>query len=177
MLSTHRRIAPTNEPHALLHRHLDFHQRDHLLHGTRLRHILQPRCETILRPRSSRAALALLKASLFLQLFLNGALLCTIVGLHFSREVSTTHRRKVLLLLFVLTTLVCMRNVFCTVQAFAASGSSIWIHEAYFWVFEGVAMLVFTGLFHVMHPAKYIEMGAESGCGEAGQTEPTGEED
>jgi len=140
-------------------------------------------CSTYFNPDAKRSsikpALALVKASLFLQLVPNAAMLCILVAVFIVRrnnvnntDTAAGHRRQLQMLvlsLFGLTTLMILRNVFRTVQIFASSLSGIWTEEAYFWVFEGCVMVCFTALFHVLHPAKYVSLGygtgQNAGCG------------
>ena len=61
---------------------------------------------------------------------------------------------------YVLMALIVICNIWRTAQIFAKPTSSLWTSEAYFWVFEAILMLTYTAIFHVMHPAKYISMGA-----------------
>jgi len=138
-------------------------------------------CSTYFNPDAKAStissALALLKASLLLQLSLNGAVLCLLVVVLGSKLRKITgddnamghHQsmRTLLFLSFALTVLMVVRNIFRTVQIFASPLSAIWTNEAYFWVFEASVMVCFSTLFHVMHPAKYLSLG--SGCGQAGR--------
>ncbi len=64
---------------------------------------------------------------------------------------------------YVLIALVIICNIYRTVQIFAGPGSRLWTSEVYFWVFEAVVMLLYTAIFHVMHPAKYISLGYGTG--------------
>ncbi|KIW92708.1 uncharacterized protein Z519_06556 [Cladophialophora bantiana CBS 173.52] len=102
---------------------------------------------------------ALLKASLFLQLALNGAFACVLVNLLFRRNATANRRRGLLLSMFVLIALICVRNVFRTIQLFVSPRSPLWTNEAYFWVFESCAMLCYTVLFHTLHLGKYAPPG------------------
>ncbi|KAK5046941.1 hypothetical protein LTR84_007295 [Exophiala bonariae] len=101
-----------------------------------------------------KSGLALIKASLFLQLFMNTVfiyLLWTTRTQQQTREHTVTTT-----VLLVLICLVIVRNIFRTVQIFASPLSQLWMKEVYFWIFEACIMLVFTTLFHVMHPAKIL---------------------
>ena len=141
-------------------------------------------CATYFNPdakhSSVRPALALLKASLFLQLVPNAAVLCILVAVFLVRRKNTQVteagaglRRPLhmfVLSLLILMSLMVVRNVFRTVQIFSSSLSKIWTDEVYFWVFEGAVMVCFTALFHILHPAQYVSLGygtgQTAGCGQ-----------
>ncbi|OAP64581.1 hypothetical protein AYL99_00553 [Fonsecaea erecta] len=106
-----------------------------------------------------RSALALLKASLFLQLVPNGASVCVLLHLLFRQDSNAVRCRTLLLSLFVLMALVFLRNAFRTIQLFVSARSPLWTDEVYFWVFEGCVMLCYTVLFHALHPGKFAHMG------------------
>lgn len=114
------------------------------------------------------AGLALVKASLFLQLAPNTAYLTIMALLKYrqkSRYMPAEYRRDrkitiVTYTLYVLMGLIVVRNIFRTIQIFEPPTSGWWTSEVYFWIFEACVMLAFTVVFHVMHPAKYLEMRA-----------------
>ncbi|KEF50955.1 uncharacterized protein A1O9_12994 [Exophiala aquamarina CBS 119918] len=107
-----------------------------------------------------KSGLALIKASLILQLFMNAAF---IYILWVSRNQQQTRERTIAtVVLLALMCLVIVRNLFRTVQIFASPLSQLWVKEVYFWIFEACIMLAFTTLFHVMHPAKILRIS----CGE-----------
>ncbi|OAL38003.1 hypothetical protein AYO20_02836 [Fonsecaea nubica] len=118
-----------------------------------------------------RSALALLKASLFLQLAPNAAFLYVLLRWLWSLvrrrngdvdvAVAAARHRPFLSVLLALMALVCVRNVFRTVQLFVSPRSPLWTAEAYFWVFEGAVMLGYTVLFHVAHPGRLVPTGLE----------------
>jgi hypothetical protein len=129
-------------------------------------------------PSTVRSALALLKASLFLQLFLNIAVLVFLflvlsLGHKLDKHrnnAETTHRvgATVLLASFVLMQLIVARNVFRTVQLFESPVGPIWTEEAYYWVLEPATMVCFSIIFHVLHPAKAMSWEGVYECGRAG---------
>lgn len=107
-----------------------------------------------------KSGLALIKASLILQLFMNAAFLCI---LWITRTQQQTRERIITTFVFLaLMGLIIVRNLFRTIQIFASPLSQLWLKEVYFWIFEACIMLAFTTLFHVMHPAKILRIG----CGE-----------
>ncbi|ETI24475.1 hypothetical protein G647_03844 [Cladophialophora carrionii CBS 160.54] len=143
-------------------------------------------CATYFDPDAKRSslssALALLKASLFLQLSINAAVLCILVVVFLSRRTDRSNSGGLLtqdavgqrgprsshifvVSLLGLTALLVVRNVFRTVQVFMAPLSGIWVEEAYFWVFDASVMMCFTGLFHVVHPARFVSLGYACGLG------------
>lgn len=134
-------------------------------------------CATYFNPDATQSsissALALTKASLLLQLAINGAVLCILVVVLITRRKATDDAernrsaRMLVFSLLVLMALLVVRNVFRTIQIFASPLSEAWTIEAYFWVFEGSVMVCYTALFHVLHPAKYVTMGY--GCGQTGR--------
>ncbi|KIW29147.1 uncharacterized protein PV07_04983 [Cladophialophora immunda] len=105
------------------------------------------------------SSLALLKASLFLQLAPNGAFICLLLLLLFRQDANAARRRALLMSSFVLMALICVRNLFRTIQLFSSPRSRPWTDEAYFWVFEGCVMLSYTVLFHVLHLGKFVPTG------------------
>ncbi|KAH0840677.1 hypothetical protein FOPE_05979 [Fonsecaea pedrosoi] len=106
-----------------------------------------------------RSALALLKASLFLQLAPNAAFL--FVLFRWLWLLVAARHRPFLSALLALMALIFVRNVFRTVQLFVSPRSPLWTAEAYFWVFEGAVMLGYTVLFHVFHPGRLVPTGLE----------------
>ncbi|EXJ60674.1 hypothetical protein A1O7_04827 [Cladophialophora yegresii CBS 114405] len=153
-------------------------------------------CATYFDPAAKRSAitsaLALLKASLFLQLSLNAVVLCVLVvvfmnwrngrsnGSHRGisglltedadavggRRGPTARSSHIFVVsLLGLTVLLVVRNVFRTVQVFMSPLSGVWVDEAYFWVFEACVMVCFSGWFHVVHPARYVSLGYACGLG------------
>jgi RTA1 like protein len=115
------------------------------------------------------SGLALIKASLFLQLIFNAAFVGILVLLQHRQNIGYHQRDQkittVMLTLYALIGLILVRNVFRTVQIFVSPLSPLWTVEAYFWVFEACVMLAYTTLFHVMHPAKYLTGWCTSGRG------------
>ncbi|KIX02299.1 uncharacterized protein Z518_08239 [Rhinocladiella mackenziei CBS 650.93] len=127
---------------------------------------------TYFNPRASENAissgLALIKASLFLQLFLNGAfiyILTLVQKRQTARNLSHYQRDRAIAALTLLTMmgmiLVC--NIFRTVQIFVSPTSSLWTAEVFFWVFDACMLLSFTVVFHVMHPGKFLSVNS-GGC-------------
>lgn len=117
------------------------------------------------KPGQVKAGLALIKASLFLQLAPNIAYLAIMALLTYrqkSRYMPSEYRhdRKTTIVtytLYVLMGLIVVRNIFRTIQIFEPPTSGWWTSEVYFWIFEACVMLAFSVVFHVMHPAKYLE--------------------
>jgi hypothetical protein len=118
---------------------------------------------------SVRSGLALLKASLIIQLFLNVAFI-TVVAIFYRRcssegtfQQSEGQRIKIgTIALCISTAWVLVRNLFRTAQIFLPSDSPAWTAEAYFWVFDATPMIAYTVLLHILHPAKYFQM--QGGC-------------
>jgi len=108
------------------------------------------------------SGLALIKASLILQLALNFMFLGV---LYFSQVWrNATERMTILLPFSALMGFVIVRNVFRTVQIFVSPLSPLWTQEVYFWLFDACMTAAYTVLFHVMHPAKHLD--SEGGaCG------------
>jgi len=115
------------------------------------------------------SGLALLKASLIMQLFLN-VFFITIAAIFYCRCSSKgilqqSGGRSIKIVTFTLSisiALALVRNIFRTVQIFLPSDSPAWTAESYFWVFDAIPMLAFTLLLHALHPGKYIQI--ENDC-------------
>lgn len=128
---------------------------------------------------SITAGLALLQASLVIQLFLNIAFISIITIFYhrcFSKGIFQQnwerHSRFLLISLYISATLILYRNIFSTVQIFLPSNSPAWTVEAYFWVFDASPMLAYTMLLHFMHPAKYFPtQSGRSACSASSPTE------
>lgn len=111
---------------------------------------------------SSSSGLALVQASLILQLALNVMFLG---ALYFSRVWESAAERITILLPFsTLIGLILVRNIFRTVQIFVSPLSPLWTQQAYFWVFEAAVTAALTLLLHIMHPAQYIDSSREGCC-------------
>lgn len=109
------------------------------------------------------SGLAMLQASLVMQLFLNFAFIVTIAILYrywYSQVVfqpNAEQRAKTLINIFLISiTLLLIRNIFSTTQSFLPSNSAAWTVEAYFWVFEVTPLLAYAAFFLVLYPAKYL---------------------
>jgi len=128
---------------------------------------------------TTSSGLALLKASLVIQLFLNIAFISIITVFYcqpFSKsnpQQSSERRIKLLIIsLYISVTLILICNLFSTVQLFLRSDSPAWTVEAYFWVFNATPMLVYTIFLNIMHPAKYFEtQSCRSACDAPGSAE------
>lgn len=123
------------------------------------------------------SGLALIKASLILQLFLNVVFVCLLalyqpspkLRLGLERQAGLSHSRTanittIMLTFDVLIGLILIRNIFRTVQIFTSPRSELWTNEAYFWVFEPVVMLAYSVVWHLMCPAKDLPLGATTCC-------------
>jgi hypothetical protein len=113
---------------------------------------------------SVRSGLALLKASLIMQLFLNVAFIAVIATFYHRCSSQGIFRRSeeqstkiISIALCISTTWILVRNVFRTAQIFLPSDSPAWTAEAYFWVFDATPMMAYTVLLHILHPAKYFQ--------------------
>jgi hypothetical protein len=114
---------------------------------------------------SVSAGLALLKASLIMQLFLNVTFIA-IIGIFHRRyssqgifQQSGERRIKIVTVtLCISVAWILVRNLFSTIQIFLPSNSPVWTAEAYFWVFDATPMLAYTVFLHILHPAKYFQI-------------------
>ncbi|RMZ84873.1 hypothetical protein DV738_g252, partial [Chaetothyriales sp. CBS 135597] len=116
------------------------------------------------------AGLRCLQASQVLQLVFNVALLAAFTllrrkhGVQF-RPASEDHRvATALTTLALLTSFLLIHNGFRTLQIFASPHSGMWLAEVLVWVLEGTTMVIFTGLFHIMHPALYLDLHSDLQC-------------
>ena len=125
------------------------------------------------------SGLALIKASLILQLFLNVVFVCLLalyqpspkLRLGLERQAGLSHSRTanittIMLTFDVLIGLILIRNIFRTVQIFTSPRSELWTNEAYFWVFEPTVILAYSVIWHLMSPAKDLSSGATMCCNE-----------
>ena len=110
-----------------------------------------------------RSNLAVLKASLILQLFLNVVAIAILASVYRQSAAKGDLPRRVArpvrivhLSLSIAVAMVLVRNLFRTVQIFSPPDSPTWTVEAYFWVFDATPMLAYTVVFHALHPAKYL---------------------
>lgn len=113
----------------------------------------------------------LLQASLFLFFFINIVFLALLAVWQYrqttryrSELIGSARVRVLVRTLYLLQGLIVVRNVFRTVQMFAAPASAAWMREGYFWVFEVLALVLFNLVWHLRHPARYIPMD-RAGCG------------
>jgi RTA1 like protein len=109
------------------------------------------------------SGLALLKASLVIQLFLNVAFIAIVAFFHHRCssngifQQSGERSTKFLTTTFYLfMAWIVVSDLFNTIQIFLPSSSSAWTTEAYFWVFSATPMLICTALLHILPPAKYF---------------------
>ena len=122
---------------------------------------------------TATSGLALIKASLIIQLFLNASFIialsvfyrrCKFSGIFQQRDGRSL--QIVLVTLCVCITLVVIRNLFRSAQIFLPSGSTAWTTQAFFWVFEAVPMLAYMAILNIMHPGRYLGAGIVAGaCG------------
>jgi hypothetical protein len=123
------------------------------------------------------SGLALIKASLIIQLFLNAVFVCLLAvyqyrpNLRFGPQHQAEHSQfrtvnitKIVLTLYVLVGLILIRNIFRTVQTFTSPRSGLWTDEAYFWVFEPTVILTYSVIWHLICPAKDLCLGARACC-------------
>lgn len=110
-----------------------------------------------------RSSLAVLKASLVLQLFLNAIAVAVLASAYRPGAAQGDLPRRrvwrvqiVRLSLSIAVTMILIRNLFRTVQIFSPPESPIWTAEAYFWAFDATPMLAYTAVFHALHPAEYF---------------------
>lgn len=119
---------------------------------------------SVFSPESSNSTvnsgLQLLQASLILQLCLNVGIV--LIFLAFRHRVSSrgisqigVEAQQEIYDIYVLVTLVIIRNIFRTVQIFMPSDSPIWTAEAYFWVLDALPMLAYTLLLNLLNPGRY----------------------
>jgi hypothetical protein len=102
-----------------------------------------------------RSGLALIKASLILQLFQNVVFVGILVPSLFRRQ----QQQQQLILYFCfcfLIALILERNIFRMVQIFRLPRSRLWTEEVYFWVFEASVMVAYTSILHIIRPAYYL---------------------
>jgi heme/copper-type cytochrome/quinol oxidase subunit 2 len=109
------------------------------------------------------SSLAVLKASLILQLFLNVVAVAVLASIYRPGAAKGVQppgeARRVRIVgisLSIALTMILVRNLFRTVQSFLPPDSPAWTVEAYFWVFDATPMLAYTAVFHALHPAKYF---------------------
>ncbi|KAK7897045.1 hypothetical protein LTR67_004933 [Exophiala xenobiotica] len=123
------------------------------------------------------SGLALIKASLILQLFLNAVFVCLLAvyqyrsNLRLGPQQQAEHSQSrtmnittVILTLYVLIGLILIRNIFRTVQIFTSPRSGLWTNEVYFWVFEPTVILAYSVIWHLTCPAKDLCLGATACC-------------
>ncbi|KAK5445282.1 hypothetical protein LTS15_010063 [Exophiala xenobiotica] len=125
-----------------------------------------------------RSGLALIKASLTLQLFLNAVFVCLLavyqyrpnlrLGPQHQAEHQAEHSQSrtvtIILTLYVLIGLILIRNIFRTVQIFTSPRSGLWTDEAYFWVFEPTVILTYSVIWHLICPAEDLCLRARACC-------------
>jgi RTA1 like protein len=114
-------------------------------------------------PGAVRSGLALLKASLVLQIFFSVVFIGILILFH--RRCSAANgfddnrnknARTAIFALYASATLILVRNIFRTVQIFSSPQSPAWTAEAYFWVFDATLLLVATLILNVWHPGKLL---------------------
>ena len=107
------------------------------------------------KPGTVASGLALIKASLILQIVMDVGMLGVLYLLH--RRSQWTHEQIMIgVAFFAMVGLVFVRTLFRTIQIFLSPLSPLWIDEVYFWVFEACLMLAFTTLCHIMHPGTLL---------------------
>ena len=123
------------------------------------------------------AGIAIIKASLILQLFLFLAFVSVIV-LFFTRSqragVLSGKFRQVLIAMFISSALITVRNIYRIVETFEGPDGYVMKREAFLYVFDGVTMLVNAVLWNVMHPARLLPGDARVFLCKDGVTERRG---
>lgn len=111
---------------------------------------------------SAKAGLALLQASLVLQLFFNVVFIGILAVFHrrcFTAKVFHEGRDKTMkplaFTLYASATLILVRNIFRTVQLFSPLHSPAWKVEAFFWIFDATPLLICTLVLNFWHPGKF----------------------
>ncbi|KIX94704.1 uncharacterized protein Z520_09394 [Fonsecaea multimorphosa CBS 102226] len=135
-------------------------------------------CATYLSPEGRSpddlaSGLRLIKAALFLQLFLN-LLLVIILKVWLIRLCIRRRQRaremhglprdvgKVVAVLVFLLGLIILTNVFRTGQIYAKPTSRLWTNEGWFWGFVVAPLVLYSAAWHLMHPGQLISQ-RESG--------------
>lgn len=124
------------------------------------------------------SSLAVLKASLILQLFLNVVAVAVLASIYrpgATQGVLPPRKawrvRIAGISLSIALALVLVRNLFRTVQIFLPPSSPAWTVEGYFWVFDATPMLAYTAVFHALHPAKYLSTQRDGSAAATTSTE------
>lgn len=109
------------------------------------------------------SGIALLKASIVIQLFLNVAFIAILAVFHYrystveaSNATQIKKFRLVTATLYISGTLILARNIFRTVQIFSNAGSPAWRTETFFWVFDAAPLAVVTLLLNATRLAKWL---------------------
>jgi hypothetical protein len=109
-----------------------------------------------------QSGLALLKASIVIQLFFNVAFIAILAVFHRYTAVKTSNAarikkiRIVTVTLYVSAGLILARNIFRTVQVFSHAGSPAWRNETFFWVFDATPLAVVTLLLNATCLVKWL---------------------
>lgn len=86
----------------------------------------------------------------------------------------TPKLRKVVWVMYASATLITVRCVYRIVEYFQGFTGELYTHEAYFYVFEGVLMLVNSVMLNVMHPGRLLPQDTRIYLGLDGVTELKG---
>ena len=124
-----------------------------------------------------RIGTALIKASLLLQLALFSCFIALEVLFHIRAKRANLMTRNVRTIIFILygsSFCILVRNVYRTVETFEGPLGNAQRHEAYFYVFEGVFMLICSVMLNVLHPARFLPKSNKIYLSQDGQRELEG---
>ena len=128
-------------------------------------------------PNQVRIGTGLIKASLLLQLALFSGFITPEVLFHLRARAANLMTPKVRIIIFILygsSFCILVRNIYRTAETFQGPGGYAERHEAFFYVFEGVFMLVNSVLLNILHPARFLPKSNKVYLSQNGQTELEG---
>ncbi|MCJ1345112.1 hypothetical protein MMC31_003317 [Peltigera leucophlebia] len=73
-----------------------------------------------------------------------------------AKNIVTPRLRSVFFLLYASSGLILVRNIYRVIEVFQGYDGYIGSHEAFFYVFDGVLMIINTVMFNIMHPMMFL---------------------
>ncbi|KAL9122574.1 MAG: hypothetical protein Q9187_000867 [Circinaria calcarea] len=128
-------------------------------------------------PQQQSIGTSLIKASLLLQVGLFCGFIAVEIIFHIRcirARVLTPRIRTIIYLLYASNALILVRNIYRVIETFQGYGGYLETHEAFFYVFDGLLMLVNSVMFNVFHPARFLPKSNKTYLAQDGVTEREG---
>ena len=110
-------------------------------------------------PDQVRIGSAIIKASLLLQIGLCCGFIALQISFHLrcvKANVFSGNLRVIMVLLYISNALILIRHIFRTLETFQGYNGYLQTHEAFFYVFDGLLVLINSLMLNIWHPSRFL---------------------